>query len=434
MLISVAAAGQAPSVAVPHERLQLSDVVREALANNPAIAGAAHVRAAYSKRIPIARALPDPTLTTGWMGSAVPFKTMEGDPSSYRGVTAMQMLPWPGKRTAAASVAEKDAAIAGADQQPTIRRVIADVKAAYYDYFYYGKALEITNTNKAHLEQFADVSEARYRVGKATQQDVLRAQVELSMLLQRTVTLEQQRDVAAARLNTLMGHAPDEPLGPAVEPAAEALPQLSSLLPLAQSSPDVAREDRAIERSKAAEQLARKEYRPEFGVGYMYQQRPGMPDMHGMTFTVGIPIFSGKKTEEAVAAAREETIAAEKNRTDQLNETRFDLQRQYLAAQAAKRMLDLYDKAVIPQTSLALESSESSYQVGSVDFLTMLSNFTTLNSYQIDYYRQLADYATALARIEAITGELPVAGNELVPSAAKEAWAGRPAEPQQGAK
>jgi outer membrane protein, heavy metal efflux system len=66
--------------------------------------------------------------------------------------------------------------------------------------------------------------------------------------------------------------------------------------------------------------------------------------------------------------------------------------------------MTLYSKGVVPQSSLALESSMSSYQVGNVDFISLLANFTTLLDYETDYYRQLADYQTALARIEVLTG------------------------------
>ena len=60
-----------------------------------------------------------------------------------------------------------------------------------------------------------------------------------------------------------------------------------------------------------------------------------------------------------------------------------------------------------------------------MDFLSLLSNFTTLLNYETDYYRQLADYQSALARIEVLTGSdvtgppLP-APPVLNPQAAKE--------------
>jgi hypothetical protein len=46
----------------------------------------------------------------------------------------------------------------------------------------------------------------------------------------------------------------------------------------------------------------------------------------------------------------------------------------------------------------------ASYQVGNVDFLSLIANFTTLLDYETDYYRQLADYQTAVAQLEVLTG------------------------------
>ena len=78
----------------------------------------------------------------------------------------------------------------------------------------------------------------------------------------------------------------------------------------------------------------------------------------------------------------------------------------------ADKMMDLYRNAIIPQAELALQSAQSSYSVGTVDFLTVVTNFTTINGYEIDYVRQLADYQIALARIEALTGELSQASSK----------------------
>ena len=88
-------------------------------------------------------------------------------------------------------------------------RVVADVKVAYYDYWYYDKAIRTTQENRDLLTKLSQIAEARYRVGKGMQADVLRSQVEISMLLQKLTTLEQQRATAQARLNTLMARDPD---------------------------------------------------------------------------------------------------------------------------------------------------------------------------------------------------------------------------------
>ena len=243
-------------------------------------------------------------------------------------------------------------------------------------------------------------------MGKGMQQDVLRSQVEITLLLQRMTVLEQQRATAQARLNTFMARDPGSPLPPAasVEPAAlnEKLDALYALA--AKNDTSLQREQQMVEKSQLATQLAHKDYLPDFGVAYMYQQRPMLPDMNGMTFTVNVPVFYKTKQREEVRQATEETISAERSRDNRKNELQFELKQNYLAAQASKQLLDLYSKAVVPQSSLALESSMSAYEVGNVDFLTVLSNFSTILNYEVDYYRELANYQAALARMESLAG------------------------------
>jgi outer membrane protein TolC len=347
------------------------------------------------------------------MGDPAPFKTQDMDPSSYRGISAMQMLPLGGKRELRREMARKEVNASEADQTEVMRRLTADAKAAFFDYFYYAKALEITNRNKAHLEELADISEARYRVGKAMQSDVLRAHVEVSMLLQRAVVLEQQRDTSAARLNTLMGRAIDAPLPPAADVTKDELPPMSTLAGAAQTNdPLLQREQSMVERNKVATTMARKEYIPDLSVGYMYQQRSGMPDMYGMQFSVNLPIFYKSKQREAVEQAKLELLASERSRESRKLELAYELKQTHAIAVTANKMLDLYEKAIIPQAQLALESAQSSYMVGTADFLTVVTNFSTIHGYQIDYYRQLADYETALARIEVLTGDLSQVGSK----------------------
>src|SRR6516162_8690090 len=390
----------------PSPVLELTEVLREALEKNPAIQSAMHAVEAQRHKVPRAKSLPDPEASVGWMGNLTPFSVQEGDPSSYRGVGVMQNVPYPGKLKLRGEVASQEVLMVQWEYEAVRRRVTADVKAAYYEYFFYAKALEITRNNKDLLQKLSSISEARYRVGKAMQQDVLKSQVEISLLLQKTTVLEQQRATVQARLNTLMSRPPDSPLPPAaiVEPASlnESLDALYAAAKAQDSG--LQREMVAIRRSQLSTDLARKDYLPDFSIAYMFEQRPLMPDMNGMTFTVNVPVFYKTKQREQVKQAQEEVLSAERSRDNRTNELLFELKQQDLAAQAAKQLLDLYSKAVVPQASLALESSMSAYEVGNVDFLTMLANFTTVLDYEVDYYRELADYQTALARMEPLVG------------------------------
>lgn len=396
----------------PRDVLTLDDVIREGLEKNPSIQAAFHQVEAQRRRVPQARTLPDPMVSAGWAGNLTPFSVQNGDPSSSRSISVSQQLLYPGKLKLRGDVVSKEVEAAQWDYEAVRRRVVAELKAAYYDYFFQDKAIQTTQRNRDLLQKLASIAEARYRVGKGIQQDVLKSQVEISLLLQKLTVLEQQKKTAQVRLNTLLARDPDQTLPPAAEISA---PELTMTLEelyaqSRQNDPELQREKRMVERSELAVNLARRDYYPDFNVAYMYQQRPDMKDMNGFTVGVNIPIFYRTKQREEVRQATEERISAERSRDNRQNELNFELKQQYLAAQASNQLLRLYSQGVVPQSSLALESSMSAYQVGNVDFLTVLGNFSTVLNYQIDYYRELANYETALAQIEALVGVNPATG------------------------
>lgn len=390
----------APSVLV------LDDVIREALEKNPEAQSALHTVKAMQRRVPQVESLPDPMVSVGWAGNVTPFSIMQSDNSSYRGLTVSEQFPYPGKLKLRGQIASKEADAAQTDYDAIQRRLAAQVKTAYYEYFYYDRAIQTTNRNKELLEKLSKIAEARYRVGKAMQQDVLRSQIEISLLLEKLTMLEQQRATAQSRINGFLVRSPESPLPPAadVEPATltRSLNELYALA--ADNDTAVLRNKKMVERGQLGVALAEREYRPDVGVSYMFQQRSELPFMNGVTVSINIPVFYKNKQRQGVAEASEDLVSAEKMRDNRLNEVRFELKQDYLAAKASERLLTLYSKGVVPQSSLALESSMASYQVGNVDFLSLIANFTTLLDYETDYYRQLADYQTALAQIEALTG------------------------------
>ena len=211
-----------PATMVNQPLLQLDDLVKQALAKNPEAQSAEHTVQALAHRVPQVQALPDPTVAVGWAGSPVPFKTMSGDASSYRGITVTQLFPVAGKLKLQGAMAQRDVEAAQTDYETIRRRIAAEVKTAYYDYFYFDKAILATNQNKDLLEKLSKIAEAQYRVGKAMQQDVLRSQVEISMMTEKLTELEQQKATAQARINAYLQQSPETPLAPAaeVEPAA----------------------------------------------------------------------------------------------------------------------------------------------------------------------------------------------------------------------
>lgn len=400
------ATSPSPQQPTDQATLSLDQLVNEALQKNPGVQSALRQVEALRHRIPQARTLPDPTVSVGWAGNITPFSVQQGDPSSYRGITASQALPFPGKLKLRGEIADREAEAAWWNYEAARRQVVADVKAAYYDYFYYSQAIAITQKDMDLLQKLSSIAEARYRVGKGVQQDVLKSQVEISLLDQRLTVLEQQSKTAQARLNTLLFRDPEAPLpSPAKFEPARLGHSLDELYTLArEQDTGLQREQRMIERNQYAVNLAHRDYYPDFGVGYMYQQRPGMPDMHGFTVTANIPIFYRTKQREAVREAAEQLASSQLSKDNRQTELFFVVKEQYLQAKSSEELMKLYSQAVVPQSSLALESSMASYQVGTVDFLTILTNFTTVLDYEVNYYRELSNYQMALARLEPLVG------------------------------
>ena len=298
------------------------------LAHNPAVESAAQDGQPPKKKNFPGALLAPPKITIGWHGQCHALQREAGRSFQYRSVSAMQMLPFPGKLKLKGEIAGKDVQAAAADRQAVRRKVESQAKAAFFDYFYYDKALRIAHKDKDLLQKLSQIAEARYRVGKAMQQDVLKSQTEISLLLQKITVLQQQRATAQARLNALMARPLESPLPPAADvaltPAFKPLPELYQMAE--KNSPMLQRDQRMIERSQLAVTAAEKEYRPDLSVGFMYQQRPDMPYMKGATFTINVPVFYRSKQREGVRQAEEEVIAAQKGREGPLNEARFELQ------------------------------------------------------------------------------------------------------------
>ena len=398
-----------PAVGSSVAQVSLGDLVEVALARNPSIKAAAERYKSQQARVPQARSLPDPTFTVGWMGNITPFSVQQGFPPSYRGLTVAEHFPYPGKLTLQGKIADRGAEAAWWEYEQVRRQVTSDAKVAYYEYSYYTQALEITRKDKSLLQKLASISQELYKVGKGMQADVFRAQVEVSRIDQKLIILRQQQDTSRARVNTLLFRDPESPL-PVAAPynPAELNVTLQDLYALAhQNDPSLERDRRMIEGNRYAVNLARKAYDPDFNVSYSYQQRPVLKDSNGFMVGINLPIFFRTKQREGVIEASHDLTGAQHDLDNRMTTLNYEIKQQYLSATASRDLFNLYAKAIVPQSSLALESSMSAYEVGKLDFLSMLTNFIDVLNYEVSYYEELSKYQSALARLE------PMVGTEL---------------------
>ncbi|MFN3476035.1 MAG: TolC family protein [Candidatus Methylomirabilales bacterium] len=386
--------------------LPLQDLIEEAKRANPEIQAARRrVEAAWA-RVPQARALPDPMVSLGYMNESFTRLTLGSSEMARLDLSFSQEIPFPPKLSLKGGITAKEAEREEEVLRATELEVISRLKVAYYDLFFVEKSIGIVEKNKDLLEKFAKTAEARYAVGKAVQQDVLRAQTEITILLQRLAQLERERGSLRAAINSLLNRPREAPLGRPVEPPRRKLPfPLEQLVNLAlERSPDVKATERSLERNGLALDLAKKQYYPDFTIGTGYTNRGRLEGMWQVMVGVTVPLYFKKKQDYGVREAIADLSSAQENLQAVRQSLFFGIKDLFLTAETSERLLTLIGTGTLPQAALTLESSIASYAVGKVDFLTLLTNLLNVLNQELQYYQELANFEKALARLERVVG------------------------------
>jgi outer membrane protein, heavy metal efflux system len=256
------------------------------------------------------------------------------------------------------------------------------------------------------MRQLLRIGEARYSVGKAAQQDIFRAQTQLSVMETRIERLRQEIPGREAEINSLAGRAVDEPLGrPADLTPAPISASLDELMAqVRENAPALRREQKLVEHTELALNLARKDFYPDYTVSGGYFYMGSMAPMYAARVDFKLPAYFWRK-QRAGVAEQSASVAGARHGYDAASQTlSFRVKDDYLLAETSYRLMQMYSTTVVPQASLALQSSLASYETGSVDFLSVLTNFTSVLEYELDYQDESLSYFLALARLEEVTG------------------------------
>ena len=343
-----------------------------------------------------------------------PVNTLNPSNTNMYMFTLGQNIPGRSKRRLRAAVAEKDVALEENEIAVGARRVIDQVKRAYAELFVTRKEIGIHHENVDLLRQFADISEAKYVTGRISQQDVLKAVVELSKLYEDLVMLDQRAQIVEAELNTLLGRPPHASIGPLGEPQERVLlPPVAELQRVALArQPELRSAQLGIERAEATLAASREEYKPDFFVkgGYflMPQQSDSVPRPDSWTAMVGItwpraPWARGG-LDAHVAEARAAIEAAHARQRAAESVVRLAVQEAYVRVKSAEVRAALLRTTILPQSKQTLEVSRAAYQTDRVDFLALIDNQRILLGAQLSYYRALNDLEQGLADLERAVG------------------------------
>jgi len=388
---------------------QLPDLIREALSNNPEILAAQKRYEAARQRPTQESSLPEPTISLGYnsVGNPLPGAGLGTQVLANAGVMVSQEVPFPGKLKLKGDMASKEAQAEFQQYQAVQLTMISRLKQAYYRLQYTYAATDLLVRNRDLLEKLLKVTEDRYSVGRAAQQDVFKAQTQTSILETRLVKLEQERRSRSAEIDSILNRAVGTPVGrPEDVKPKELTATLEELLAAArQNSPMLGRDRKMIERSELAVNMARKEYYPDVTLNAGYYNMGSMPPMYEVRADFKIPIYFWRKQRAGVN--EQVSNLSEVRRTYEATDQslRYQIQDDFLMAQASARLMKLYRQTVVPQGNLALEASLSTYETGSADFLSVLSNFTMVLDYEMNYHDEALNYALALSRLEEMTGQ-----------------------------
>jgi len=393
-------------------RLDLPSLIQELEGANPEIKAARQWWEAAKAIVPQVQTLPDPTVKLGYQ--RMPMR----EPLQGTMYGIGQEIPFPGKLRLKGEVAQREADRIEQDYLVIRLRLIARLKETYFDLHFVHKAIGIVERNKALLIQFEKTAKSRYAVGQAAQQDVFRAQVEISRVLDRLAVLDQQKESLHAAINRILNRPPSGPLG---TPEEIRMTMLTLPLPdLSQRaedfSPILQASAKGVERGEQAVALARREYYPDFDVSALGLHNDRINE-HGFQVMLGIrlPLYYKTKQQQGVGQAVSELSGARESLTNTRQDLLFRVKDDFVQAQRAERLVTILRDAIIPQATLALRASQSGYGVGKVDFLTLLNSLLTLQDSELELHGEMVAHEKALARLEEVTGGSLMSTSSLPP-------------------
>jgi outer membrane protein, heavy metal efflux system len=408
-ILTIAVLALAATAQTPVARVSLRELTSEAMKNNPEIVAAQKSYEAARQRPTQESSLPDPMISFGYVsvGTPLPGAGLGSEVQSNLGVMYSQELPYPGKLKLRGEIASKEAEAAFQQYQAVQLGVVSKLKQAYYQLQFTYAASALLIRNRDLLNKIVGVTESRYSVGKAAQQDVFKAQTQVSILETRLVKLEQERISSEAEINSILNRRPSTPVGRPedVKPKTLTATLEGLYAAAAQNSPMLRRDQKMIERSELAVNSARKEYYPDMTLSGGYFNQGSMPPMYQFQASFKVPIYYRRKQRAGVQ--EQVSLLSQARRTYEATDQslHYRIKNDYTMAQASSRLMQLYAQTVVPQGNLALESSLSTYETGSVDFLSVLTNFTTVLDYEMNYYDEALNYQLALSRLEEMTGQ-----------------------------
>jgi outer membrane protein TolC len=292
------------------------------------------------------------------------------------------------------------------------RDVLTSVRSAWLETYYWHRAHTIVSESRPFFSDLVTITRSLYAVGKKDQQDVLRAELELSRLDDRLIEISKQRARARAALSEWVGSESSRPIAEKL-PSWERVPALQTLRTDLATHPALQAADARIAARRAGIDLANERYKPgwalDLGYGYRDGSLPtGGPrsDFVSLSVTVDLPLFRKNRQDRGVAAALSERRAADESKDELLRRLNSQLEAEYARWQDLSRRVDLYERLILTQAKDQANAALLAYQSEAGDFADVMRGFVDDLNTRLDHIRLQIERAQSYA-VLANLGGLP---------------------------
>jgi outer membrane protein TolC len=392
-------------------------VQRYAAEHNPAIRAAFNAWQAAQKKIVIDRSYENPMVTYS-PDTQNMVQTVGGMETNAVGFS--QAIPFPGKLTLRGRIAAREADAILENLRAVMQETERRVWMSYAAYYLADRSLEVNEETAQLARQFESIAEAKYQVGKVSEQDVIQSQVEVSQLAVQKVDLVKARNTTLGNLNALLDRDPRAAIGRPQEMAANSISvPLERFVEEAKAArPEIKAEERMLEARRTSVTLAKMGYLPDFNIGGDYIGIDGMSGLPGnpgnghdvwmATIGFSVPIWLDRVKAEVDKAKAE--FSQEKSAKRNVEDTVADeVQSAYEQLEAAARNEAIYRSTLMPQTAERIAAARAGYQTGIVDFLTLIDSLKAYEDVRMRHYETIEQYQVSAADLARAVGQ-PIEG------------------------
>lgn len=391
----------------------LSDIINTAVEVSPKLKMLEMKKQAASNRIEQNSNLPDPMLTLGFVSLPVNSFSFTQEPMTGKIVGLSQAFPFPGKLSEQAEVNSKDVDIVGQEILDAKNEIRKNVIKNYNELLYIRKAIKIAESSKDLLNNIAEVVRTKYSVSTASQQNLLKVELEITNLSEKIEDLKSKENSQLSILNALLLRQADSPIAAFEFPTIEY--QKLTVDALIDSAvkyrPFLDGIKQAKQKEVMKKSLAEYDYYPNFNLALQYSfrdkiERTNTPldDFLSVIVGISLPLNYGGKVSSKV----EETESMQMLYDEQYNMSIQILQSSFGSSVAKlnslRERIKLIKEGSLIQANENLKTTLTSYQVGQVDFLNVIDAQNSLLKIENDLYRLKTDYLNEIAELEFLTG------------------------------